>query len=76
MTIKNKKNFDSYQAQLLLQCIGEFGYGNWEDISIQYNRTINEEYYKGNRAYLSVKGQMPLITVYLLIFYVDFYLCV
>lgn len=53
MTSKNKNKFDSYQIQLLLQCIGEFGYGNWEDISVQYNKIINVEYPRGKRLYLS-----------------------
>ncbi|KAL4136129.1 hypothetical protein QTP88_007694 [Uroleucon formosanum] len=53
LTMQNKNILDSYQVQLLLQCAGEFGYGNWEDICKQYNTIIHMEYPRGKRAYLS-----------------------
>ncbi|XP_060844215.1 uncharacterized protein LOC132924125 isoform X1 [Rhopalosiphum padi] len=53
LTLQNKNILDSYQVQLLLQCVGEFGYGNWEDMCKQYNTIINMEYPRGKRIYLS-----------------------
>jgi len=51
--MQNMNKFDSYQTQLLLQCAGEFGYGNWEDMCKQYNTIIHMEYPRAKREYLS-----------------------
>lgn len=53
LTLQNKNILDSYQVQLLLQCVGEFGYGNWENMCKQYNAIIHMEYPRGKRTYLS-----------------------
>lgn len=53
MIFRNKNVFDTYKLQLLLQCVGEFGYGNWKNISKLYNKTIQMEYPQSKCTYLT-----------------------
>lgn len=62
--MQNKNILDSYQVQLLLQCAGEFGYGNWEDICKQYNTTIHMEYPRGKRTYLSAMSNCFFLNLF------------